>query len=124
MNPRFRKTIVLLGENLRQISIAKQKMMAVTKLAHLFPLITMKNAPQKLPPMYPLRHLNYGGGGVNNAYEKVIERCCNHETKRTCGNDDTTTAADIFCHTSLVALNLDSRNFSTSHPASCCVAKL
>jgi hypothetical protein len=51
MNPRLRKTIVLFGENFREIAIAKQNSIADAKLAHLFPLITTKNDPQKLPPI-------------------------------------------------------------------------
>ena len=48
----------------------------------------------------------------------MLEICRNQETKRTCGNDEPTPATDIFRHTSLVALNLDPRHFSTGHPAS------
>ena len=49
---RLRRTMVLLGENFIEKSKATQNNIAAIKLAiQLYPLSTMKNAPQKLPPM-------------------------------------------------------------------------
>lgn len=50
-NTRFRMIIVLLGENFIEKSKATQNNIADIKLAVRSPLSTMKNAPQKLPPM-------------------------------------------------------------------------
>ena len=48
---RLRRTMVLLGENFIEKSKATQNNIAAIKLAVRSPLSTMKNAPQKLPPM-------------------------------------------------------------------------
>ena len=48
---RLRRTMVLFGEYFNEKSKAIQNSIADIKLAVRSPLSTMKNAPQKLPPM-------------------------------------------------------------------------
>lgn len=50
-NIRLRRTMVLFGEYFNEKSKAIQNSIADIKLAVRSPLSTMKNAPQKLPPM-------------------------------------------------------------------------
>jgi len=50
-NIRFKRTMVLFGEYFNEKSKAIQNNIADMKLAVRSPLSTMKNAPQKLPPM-------------------------------------------------------------------------
>jgi hypothetical protein len=50
-NTRLRRIMVLLGLYFNEMSKAAQNNIADIKLAIQSPLRTMKNAPQKLPPM-------------------------------------------------------------------------
>jgi hypothetical protein len=50
MKNKFKKTIVLLGLNLNDTSIATQNKIEDTNAAIRFPLMVTKNPPQKAPP--------------------------------------------------------------------------